>query len=255
MQKWCPEAFDTAVIDQFSGVIADSEFSSDSTPAITDEESLESRFRSESRFTSSEALLNHLTRKERATLFDLVEQDVATEYEEKAAENLKQQAQQLKTLEDSFHQGLENLASEMDAAWGRRIKEMSEASARLAIQLAEKIVRAKVAVDETVVARALETAHYKLKDASELSVTVSPDDLVYLEKQSELLKGMKIAHLSSDRRIQRGGCIVKAQDEQWDASVNRQLETLGEIIEEAIARAEPTNLREQPEKDNEPEVE
>jgi len=255
MQKWCPEAFDTPVVDQITAVVNDQSFSSDSPVTEVDEKSPEARFRSESRFLDTETLLNHLTRKERAQLFELVEQDVSTDYQEKEAANLKATEEKIKALEDSFLKGLSNLAAEMDTAWGQRIKEISAASARLAIQMAEKIVRKQVEIDPEVMVRALEVAHYKLKDASELSVTVNPEDLPHLEGQSNLLSELKISQLTSDRRIQRGGCVVKAQDEKWDATINRQLESLGGIIEEAIAKTEPSNLRDQPEKDNEPEVE
>lgn len=255
MQKWCPDAFDTATVDAVTAVVEESTFESTSHVVQTDDKSAESRFRSESRFVTTDSLLTHLTRKERAQLFDLVEQDVATEYEEKEAENLRVQKEKLQALEAGYQEGLANLAKEMDDAWARQLKEISASSARLAVQLAEKIVRKAVELDQNVVIQAIETSLYKLKDSSKLSVVVSPEDLAHLEKNPELTKDLNIEKLSSDRRIQNGGCQVKALDQEFDATVERQMESLKDIVDEAIATTEIKEFRQQPENDNDPEVE
>nr|MEE4266815.1 FliH/SctL family protein [Candidatus Krumholzibacteria bacterium] len=194
-----------------------------------------SRFRSESGFTDTQTLLSHLTRKERAQLFDLVEQDVSKEYEVREEQVRKECEDGLAEAEKAFHANLENLTREFQETMVQQVKAMAAASSRLALQLAEKVVRAQVAVDPGVLTRALEITHYKLLDSTNLTVIVNPEDESWVAGNTGLRESLRISTVQADRRVERGGCIIKTQTEEWDATITGQFETLAELVEEAIS--------------------
>ncbi len=41
--------------------------------------------------------------------------------------------------------------------------------------------------------------------------------------------------MKEDRRIARGGCLVQADDLEWDATLQRQLSVLEEVARAALA--------------------
>lgn len=237
MQKWCPDAFTTSD-PVVGGLATDSrEFEGDLAPQVNPEDSVGSRFRSEAGFTDTQTLLAHLTRKERAQLFDLVEQDVSAEYEQREVELKTAYDTQIQDLQNQTQQQIENLGQRLDAALGEVLKEMAASTARLSLQLAEKIVRKTVEMDSSVLERALETTLYKLQDSIELSISLNPEDVSWLESQPKLMEELKIKKIQSDRRIDKGGCVIKSGAQEWDATVSRQMESLTELIEEAISVA------------------
>jgi flagellar biosynthesis/type III secretory pathway protein FliH len=58
---------------------------------------------------------------------------------------------------------------------------------------------------------------------------------VWLRGAPELRERLRIAEIKEDRRLERGGCLVKAGDNEWDATVERQLAVLGEALQEALS--------------------
>lgn len=243
MQKWCPDAFETAGAIRATGVKEGPAFQPEARSAAATTENSARSFRSEAGFADPQMLLNHLTQRERSQLFDLVEQDVAREYEERERELRANLDAQRIALESNHQQSLENLSVALERALAGQLKEIAAGSARLAVRLAEKVVRGAVAVDQEVLARTLETAHYKLLESSALTVSLHPEDAAWLESQTELCARLKITAINADRRLDRGGCVVKSGSQEVDATIGRQLETLSEIVEEALATAgEPASL-------------
>ena len=240
MQKWCPNAFESPSEPIKGMAAADGTFESDLNPVFVEEGSPASRFRSESRFIDSKTLLGHLTRKERTLLFDLVEQDVAKDYQKRENEVRADCESKVREMEESFLNSLNNLSAELEGALAGQLEEISAASARLAVQLAGKIVRKSTELDPEVLARALETTYYRLFDNCSLTLNVNPVDAEWLENKTDLLKSLKIEKVTADRRVERGGCTIRAGAREWDATIARQLESLAEIVEDSIATSENT---------------
>lgn len=241
MQKWCPDAFSTSETI-VGGLTTDNrEFQGDSAARDKTDDSGASRFRSETGFTDTQALLSHLTRQERTQLFELVEQDVSAEYEQREVELKAALETQIQGIEAETVIKIEKLGQRLDQALGEVLKEMSASTARLSIQLAEKIVRKTVDFDSSVLERALETTLYKLQDHIELNISLNPEDVSWFENQPELMSSLKINKIQSDRRIDKGGCVIKSGAQEWDATVSRQLESLTELVEEAISVANQNN--------------
>ena len=114
---------------------------------------------------------------------------------------------------------------------------MSGACARLAVELAEKIVRSRVEGDPAIIARAVETALRCGDSGSQLTVTAAPEDAAWLEGEDELRERLGITRVVADRRISRGGCLVDDGQREWNATLEGQLETLAEVIDEWIVTA------------------
>jgi flagellar biosynthesis/type III secretory pathway protein FliH len=92
-----------------------------------------------------------------------------------------------------------------------------------------------VAVDPDVLTRALEITHYKLLDNTRLTVIVNPEDESWVAGNTDMRESLRISSVQTDRRVERGGCIIKSQTEEWDATLAGQFETLAELVEEAIS--------------------
>lgn len=241
MQSWCPEPFDLES-EGTNLLVGDGAAFTDeplATAASADQDD-PIRFRREAGFTDPDTILSHMSRQERAVVFELVELDVAAAYESRErelrdslqAENDKAVAdlrETSRTWTESFVAGHESLVAEMSAS-----------CARLAVDLAEKIVRARVEADPSVVARAVETALRSGEAAGELVVTVSPEDAAWLEGEEDLRRRLGIVRVVADRRVTRGGCMVAAGDREWNATLEGQLSTLGEVVEEWLATARST---------------
>lgn len=189
------------------------------------------RFRREAGFATDEALMSHLTREERATVFELVEVDVAGEYEtkfkaqeEEFAARLEAQKQELAAWADSFQ-----------AAVNEEFRDLATACVEFSIQLAHKILRAEVECDPQALIRALEATLHKVPTGHPLNLTVNPADAELLEKNPEVLSRLNIGNIHADRRIERGGCQVEAGGREWDATLSGQLEAMARLIRDQVA--------------------
>ncbi len=239
MQKWYPESFSnedstaTAQAPQtdFEGLMPEEDMA-DFTPSLT------AQFRSESGFLDSGQLMNNLTREERAQVFDLVEQDVLEQYNIKTMEMTESFNEKIEIAQKQYDESINIWAREINRFTEQELKKSSVAAARLAIMLAEKIIRCHVAIDEGVLARTLETSMFKIQSAEGITVTVNPEDVKDLKGNSELLKNLNIAAVESDRRIQCGGCLVRNSEREWDATIESQLGSLAELVEEMISTSE-----------------
>jgi flagellar biosynthesis/type III secretory pathway protein FliH len=170
---------------------------------------------------------------------ELLDQDVRRDYEDKCRlETAKREKA------DTERQAAEAAAQDQ---WQRELadglrREIEDALATLANQtvtmatlMATKLVRREVAADPEVLVRTLETVLYKAEAGSSLSITAHPEDATWLEAAPELCERLRIREIKADRRLERGGCFVRADDLEWDATVERQLAVLGEALDEALA--------------------
>ncbi len=230
MQKWCPEPL--TVDPGAGGFVPLSEWSelaaAPSNPS----------FRPEIGFAEAGALLAALSREERAEIMQLIELDIRQEYEQKhqAAEAARQVADaeqqamaraECERWRDEFSTGVRD---EVEAALGT----LAARTVEMARIMAEKLVRREVASDPEVLVRALETVLYKAEAGCRLQVTAHPDDAAWLRDHDDLRQRLRIDEVKDDRRLERGGALVKAADAEWDVTIERQLGVLSETLDEAL---------------------
>lgn len=229
MQKWCPESLAPETAAVFEPVAL----------ATADVPAVDPGFRPETGFTDPASLLLQFSREERAQVLALLEQDLRREYEEKARQESRQREEADAARRAEQDQALNRWQDELSAGLRGRVDESIAGLARhavdMALLMAAKVVRRAVEADPEVLVRNLETVLYKAEAGCALSVTVHPEDAAWLRSAPELRERLRIAEIKEDRRLERGGCLVKAEDDEWDATVERQLAVLGEALQESLS--------------------
>ncbi len=234
MQKWCPDPFEpesgTAVFAT-SGVVPGFEPAEKGILAESSSSDPSTRFRHESGFASDAALMSHLTPDERATVFELVEIDVAEQYEIRA----QQKEEEFQLQQETLRQDFEKWAHSFQEETYKELRDISRSCIELAIQLAGKIVREKVTLAPEILAETLATVLYKIPAGQSLNITVNPADEEWLKAHPEIIEELRIGLINGDRRIDRGGCSVESRGQAWDATVSGQLDALGEMVHELVS--------------------
>lgn len=232
MQKWSPEPFE--VPEESAQAAATTVFRSVGG-AAAEGESEALQFRRETGYADPRSLLASLTRRERSDLFELAESDVASTYEARQSEQARAHADEVARVREEAAAQLEAFAAGLEQAVREDLERAASAAARLAIQVAGKLVRDVVAVDHGVLTRALETILFRQQAAAPLHVFVSPADALWLAEAADLRARLNIEAVSEDRRLDAGSCRVRAEGREWDLTIDGQLATLYEIVDEALA--------------------
>jgi len=246
MQKWCPEPFDDMAgpVAAVAGAVRDAEASFTANREAPFGQGLDrsSLFMSESRFQEPENLMAHLPPEERAQVYDLVAQDLRREYEEREKEMALAQATEMENARQGFDAALDQWSGRITEAQARHCKAVSEAAARITLILAEKVIRSKVENDPAILMRGLETALFKLDERRGITVVVHPEEAGWLESRPEVLAKLGIEQVQADRRIDKGGCLVRTDTREWDATLKGQLSYLNDLVEEMVATQEHPDL-------------
>jgi len=242
MQKWLPDEFSSPSRTSVAANTDPSVFESDNSSSSSVQTENQRLFMSETGFSGPEAIMAHLTREERAQVFELVEQDIKAEYHERETELREQFQKDLASAENQFTETFNQWSENLHRAMAIHMKETADASARLAVQLAEKIVRRKIIMGNEILVKAIETALFKIDGTKSITVNINPEQAQWLESQDQLREKLGIEQIVSDRRIDPGGCLVKTEKQQWDVTIAGQLNYLSELVEEMITTADAPAL-------------
>ena len=136
------------------------------------------------------------------------------------------------------------------AAAERQIREREEeflraaerSAVELAIAIAEKIVGGTVAARPETVLDVVGGALLRTAARHRLVIEVNPDDMELVSDSADglaaRLGGVQRLDVVAERRIERGGCIVRTEEGEIDASIGSQLERVAELLAEAGRREE-----------------
>ncbi len=105
---------------------------------------------------------------------------------------------------------------------------------QLALALAAKILAGTLEVEPERVLDVVTGALRRLADRRRIAVLVHPDDLEMVtaaigELQSQA-GGVELCEIHADRRVGRGGAIVRTLESEVDATVQTQLERAREVV-------------------------
>jgi flagellar assembly protein FliH len=168
---------------------------------------------------------------------------VAREQAERIAEGARESGH-----EEGYRLGLEQAqreTSDLLAFAERAVREVAETRARmlqdaeaelvlLAIRVAEKVLQAKLDLEPERVADVLRGALRKAYVRDRLQVVCNPADLALITSASEELATqvgtLKDLELIGDRRITRGGVVVRTPGGDVDATLESQLDRLREAM-------------------------
>jgi flagellar assembly protein FliH len=100
-------------------------------------------------------------------------------------------------------------------------------AAELALALADKVLAAALEVRPELVGDVVAGALRGVTER-ELKIEVHPDDVAFL---TDAAAGVEIV---PERRIARGGCVVRTPDGEIDARISEQLERAAEVVRESL---------------------
>ncbi len=143
----------------------------------------------------------------------------------------------------SVQSAVEALAAAERAVRGREedfLRAAERSAVELAIAIAEKIVGGAVAARPETVLDVVGGALLRTASRHRLVIEVNPDDLELVAGTAEglaaKLGGVQRLDVVAERRIERGGCIVRTEEGEIDARIASQLERVAELLVEAGRR-------------------
>ena len=111
----------------------------------------------------------------------------------------------------------------------------------LGLALAEKIVAGTLEVEPERVVDSVQGALRGIVERERVTVLVNPDDIEIVREAIEGVKaslgGIEHCVVEAERRVARGGCIVRTPVGDIDARVETKLERAAEVIAAALGRS------------------
>ena len=136
---------------------------------------------------------------------------------------------------------LEALQTAVVAAREERIAaadQLEVHSVELALFLAEKVIGGALAVQPDLVVEAVRGALRGIVERERVTVLVHPEDLELvreaMDEMRATLGGIEHCEVQAERRVGRGGAIVRTQDGDVDARVETKLQRAREVVEGAL---------------------
>lgn len=106
----------------------------------------------------------------------------------------------------------------------------------LALAIAERIVGAAIEVDPTIVCEVVQGALRRVVERDRLVVDVNPDDVeivrAWIGGQSEVASSA--VEVRPERRVARGGAVVRTVEGEIDARIPEQLDRAREALRDAL---------------------
>ena len=138
---------------------------------------------------------------------------------------------------------IEALAAAEEAVRSREeefLRAAERSAVELAIAIAEKIVAGTVEARPETVLDVVGGALLRTASRHRLAIEVNPDDLELVAESAEglaaKLGGVQRLDVVAERRIERGGCIVRTEEGEIDARIGSQLERVAELLADAGRR-------------------
>jgi flagellar assembly protein FliH len=135
---------------------------------------------------------------------------------------------------DALATGLAALEQEQAAFLDRA----EQAAVELALALAGKIVGAAIDVRPELVLEVVAGALRRTTVRDQLVLQVNPDDYELVRAAADGLAdrigGIRRLDVVAERRVERGGCVVRTEEGEIDGQVGEQLSRAAEIAAEAL---------------------
>jgi flagellar assembly protein FliH len=146
------------------------------------------------------------------------------------AAGLEQAAAEL----EPARQALEDAVRRLDAERDEFVAVAERRAVELAIMLAEKMVGATLRVNPELVFSIVNGALRRLTERDRVVIAVNPEDLELVRNQAAAIAAQlgssERFEVVADRRVGRGGCILRTAAGEVDARVSEQLARAAEIL-------------------------
>ncbi|HWK27763.1 MAG TPA: FliH/SctL family protein [Solirubrobacter sp.] len=138
-------------------------------------------------------------------------------------------------------EALAGAVSELRSASLEAAVELERRAVELALALAAKVVGGALEVSPALVVDAVTGALRGLVERERVTVLVNPDDLEIVREAMDGLRaslgGIEHCVVEAERRVGRGGCIVRTPVGDVDARVETKLERAAEVVAAALGRS------------------
>jgi flagellar assembly protein FliH len=138
-------------------------------------------------------------------------------------------------------QALEAAAGEVAASREAALERIEVEAAELALALAGKILAAALDVRPELVVDVTRSALRRVAERDRLVVEVNPEDFALLRSEIEgvadSLGGFQGLEVVAERRVARGGCLLRTTEGEIDAGIDEQLERAAEIVRNELRNA------------------
>src|SRR3954454_13673504 len=120
-------------------------------------------------------------------------------------------------------------------------EELERRAVELGLALASNVLVGALAVEPQRVLDSVEGALRGIVERERITVMVNPDDLEIVRGAMEELRtslgGIEHCEVQAERRVARGGCIVRTPVGDVDARIETKLERASEVVAAALGRA------------------
>ena len=165
-----------------------------------------------------------------AVLAEATERGHADGFEAGRAEALGE----LQSVIDAARAALSAIEAERD----RVVETVETATTELGIRIAEQILGGRIEARPEVVVEIVRGALRRLVDRERVTVLVNPDDLDAMRAAApELvaeLGGVEHCEVQAERRVGRGGAIVRTAEGEIDATIQCKLDRVRELLAGAV---------------------
>jgi flagellar biosynthesis/type III secretory pathway protein FliH len=138
-------------------------------------------------------------------------------------------------------EALTQAAEGVQASQFARADRLEAHAVDLALFLAEKVLGGALAVEPERVVEAVRGALRGIVERERVTVLVHPDDLemvrAALDDIRASLGGIEHCEVQAERRVSRGGAVVRTPDGDVDARVETKLQRAREVVEAALGSA------------------
>ena len=138
--------------------------------------------------------------------------------------------------------GLEALSQAAEAVQAdqyARADRLEAHAVDLALFLAEKIIGGALAVEPERVLEAVRGALRGIVERERVTVLVHPEDLELVRDSMDAVRaslgGIEHCEVQAERRVSRGGAVVRTPDGDVDARVDTKLQRAREVVEAALS--------------------
>jgi flagellar assembly protein FliH len=169
------------------------------------------------------------------------EQDAAVLREQARAEGFAAgRAEALAALEPALA-ALSAAALAVDAQRADVAEALERRAVELGLALAGKVLAGAIEVEPERVVESVRGALRGIVERERIIVLVNPDDMELVRESMDELRaslgGIEHCEVQAERRVGRGGCIVRTPVGDVDARVETKLERAREVVAAALARS------------------
>jgi flagellar biosynthesis/type III secretory pathway protein FliH len=136
---------------------------------------------------------------------------------------------------------LTQAVADVHAQQAEAAERLERRAVELGLALAKKILAGTLEVEPERVLEAVTGALRGIVERERVTVLVNPDDLEIVREAMDNLKaslgGIEHCEVQAERRVGRGGCIVRTPVGDIDARVETKLERAGEVVAAALGRS------------------